>query len=109
MAYNEALARRVANLLARRRGITQKQMFGGLCFLMDGKMCCGVEREQLVVRVGPVRYEAALKERYVAPMDFTGRPLRGFIYVSATGLKTLAALKRWDDLSATYAASLPKK
>ena len=109
MAYNEALAQRVGALLARRRGITQKKMFGGLCFLVDGKMLCGVERNRMVVRVGPERYEALLKEPHVKPMDFTGRPLRGFLYVLAPGFKTPAQLKRWVDLSCAYAASLPKK
>ena len=109
MAYNEALAQRMGALLARRRGVTQKRMFGGLCFLVDGKMVCGVERGRMVVRVGPERHDSLLKERHVKPMDFTGRPLRGFLYVLPEGLKRPAQLKRWVDTSFTYARSLPKK
>ena len=87
MAYDIMLAKRVGALLRRRKNITQKEMFGGVCFLVNGNMCCGVERDRLVVRVGIEPYEQLLQKRYVKPMDFTGRPLRGFIYVMPGGLK----------------------
>ena len=109
MAFDATLVKRIDSLLRRRRGITQKRMFGGLCFLVDGKMVCGVERDRMVVRVGPDRYDALLKEPHVKPMDFTGRPLRGFLYVLPEGLKRPAQLKRWVDTSFTYARSLPQK
>ena len=109
MAYDEVLAGRITTLLKRRRGITRKKMFGGLCFLMDGKMVCGVERNRLVVRVGPARYEALLKQPHVKPMDFTGRPLRGFVYVLPQGLQSRAALKMWIDRGLRYAKSVPAK
>ncbi|MBI4597031.1 MAG: TfoX/Sxy family protein [Candidatus Omnitrophica bacterium] len=109
MAYNEPLASRVRHVLARRKGLTEKQMFGGLAFLLHGKMCCGVLQDKLVVRVGPAHYEEALKEPHTRPMDFTGRPLRGFVYVLPRGVQSPAALKGWVDLTLRHAASLPTK
>ena len=95
MAYDEKLAHRVRKVLATRKGITEKKMFGGLAFLLGGRMCCGVLNDNLVVRVGPERYAAALSQAHTRPMDFTGRPLTGFVYVGLRGVKTDAALAKW--------------
>ncbi|MDH3625981.1 MAG: TfoX/Sxy family protein, partial [Myxococcales bacterium] len=72
MAYDEKLAGRVREVLARRRGVTEKKMFGGLSFLVNGHMCCGIVGDDLMVRVGPDAYEGALKKKGARPMDFTG-------------------------------------
>ena len=109
MAYNAVLVRRIEKLLRRRKSVTQKEMFGGICFLVNGNMCCGVERDKLVVRVGPEQYEQLLQRRHIKPMDFTGRPLRGFIYVAPAGLKSRNALASWLELGLRYAHSLPAK
>ena len=109
MPYNEALADKIRMIVKRRRGITEKKMFGGLCFLQNGNMCCGVEKERLVVRVGPDGYSRAMKEKNVRPMDFTGRPLKGFVYVMPKSLKRKASLTRWINLGLDFARSLPKK
>lgn len=109
MAYDAVLVRRIERLLRRRRSVTQKEMFGGICFLVNGNMCCGVERDKLVVRVGPEPYEQLLQRRHVKPMDFTGRPLRGFIYVMPEGLRGQEALKSWLEWGLRYAGSLPAK
>ena len=109
MAYDTALAKRVGALLRRRKNITQKEMFGGVCFLVNGNMCCGVERDKLVVRVGIEPYEQLLQKRHVKPMDFTGRPLRGFVYVLPAGLKSRNALASWLAWGLRYAGSLPAK
>ena len=109
MPYDERLAERVSACLKRRRGITQKKMFGGLCYLVNGNMCCGVEKDRLVVRVGQDQYEDALRRKHVKPMDFTDRPLKGFVYVTASGLKRSDTLKKWVDLGVEFAKSLPKK
>ena len=109
MAYDTTLAKRVGVLLRRRKNITQKEMFGGACFLVNGNMCCGVERDKLVVQVGAEPYEQLLRKRHVKPMDFTGRPLRGFIYVMPAGFKSRNALASWLERGLRYAASLPKK
>ena len=95
MAYDEPTAQRVRAALAGRGAITEKRMFGGLAFLIGGRMACGVLGDTLMVRVGPDAYEAALALPHTRPMDFTGRPLRGFVYVEAPGIRTDAALAAW--------------
>lgn len=107
MAYDEKLANRVRKALATRKGIVEKKMFGGLAFMLDGHMCCGVLNDELVVRVGPERYDAALSRAHTRPMDFTGRPLTGFVYVGWRGVKTGAALAKWLREAAEYASTLP--
>ena len=109
MGYDVMLAKRVGVLLRRRKNITQKEMFGGACFLVNGNMCCGVIRDRLVVRVGPVQYEQLLQKRHVRLMDFTGKPLSGFLYVMPAGLKRRDALASWLERGLQYASSLPKK
>jgi len=107
VAYDEKLAERVRGALAGRKRITEKKMFGGLAFLLDRRMCCGILSDDLMVRVGPERYVAALARPHVRPMDFTGKPLFGFVYVSSPGVKTGAALAKWLREATEYAASLP--
>ena len=85
MAYDEKLADRVREVLQRRRGVSEKKMFGGLAFLVNGHMACGVQGDDLMVRVGPDAYDAALKKAGTRPMDFTGRPLKGMVYVGPRG------------------------
>ena len=109
MAYDETLAERIRSLVTRRKGISEKRMFGGLCFLVNGNMCCGVEKDRLMVRVGPERYDAALSRKHSRPMDFTGRPLKGFVYVSRPGIDSKAKLGSWIDMAVDFAKSLPKK
>ena len=109
MAYDLALGERIARLLKYRKRIVQKQMFGGVCFMLNGHMCCGVAGKKLMVRVGPARYEAALCRPHARPMDITGRPLRGFIFVLPPGTSTQPSLKAWLELGFTYANSLPAK
>ena len=109
MPYNEKLAERVREILKRRRVVTEKKMFGGLAFMLNGNMCCGVEKENLMVRVGPERYEAALAKPHARPMDFTGRPLTGFVYVGPGAYRTEKSLTRWINLGLSFVASLPKK
>ncbi len=81
MAYDEKLAGRVRLLLKGRKGISEKRMFGGLAFMLGDRMCCGVLKEDFVARIGPEAYESALDEPHVRPMDFTGRPIKGYVYV----------------------------
>jgi hypothetical protein len=107
MAYDEKLAERVRRAMAGRRRITERKMFGGLAFLSGGRMCCGVLNDDLVVRVGPQRHAVALSRPHVRPMDFTGKPLSGFVYVGSPGIKTGAALAKWLREATEYAATLP--
>jgi len=95
MSYDERTAARIRAVLARRRDVVERKMFGGLTFMVNGAMCCGVTAEALVVRVGPAAYEAALAEPHVRPMTFTGRPLAGMVYVDPPGYRTARMLARW--------------
>lgn len=109
MSYDETLAGRARRLLVGTRGMDEKLMFGGVAFLLHGKMCCGIIKTNLVVRVGPEGYGEVLKERHVRPMDFTGMPIKGFVYVAPAGCRDDASLKRWLDRGVRFAASLPAK
>jgi TfoX/Sxy family transcriptional regulator of competence genes len=95
MSYDENLATRVRALLAERDDVVEKKMFGGLCFMVSGAMCCGLTKSDFMVRVGANYYEEALAQPHARPMDFTGRPLKGMVYVAPEGLRTKAALTRW--------------
>jgi TfoX/Sxy family transcriptional regulator of competence genes len=95
MPYDEELAARVRQVLRRRTDITERKMFGGLAFLRHGKMCCGIVGQDLMVRVVEEDMPLALRRAHVRPMDFTGRPLRGFVYVSPRGLATEGSLREW--------------
>ncbi|MBI4490559.1 MAG: TfoX/Sxy family protein [Deltaproteobacteria bacterium] len=109
MAYDEKSADRIRKLLTRRKGVTEKKMFGGVAFMLRGHMCCGVVNGDLVVRVGPERYEKALSLPHTRPMDFTGRPLKGFVFVGPGGCKTDKALAKWLKEAVNFAATLPQK
>ncbi len=109
MAYDEALAQRVRALLADDSTIAERKMFGGLAFMLRGNMCCGVQNDELMVRVGPEAYDDAVARPHAREMDFTGRPLRGLVYVSAAGLRTRKALVTWVERGVRYATSLPAK
>ncbi len=109
MAYSEKLAGRVGAILDEHPGLAERKMFGGIAFMLNGNMCCGVINDDLMVRVGPEAYEASLERAHARPMDFTGRPMRGMVYVGANGLRGRRALERWVERGVAFAASLPKK
>jgi TfoX/Sxy family transcriptional regulator of competence genes len=108
MSYDEKLASRIRKLLSDRRDVVEKRMFGGLCFMVNGAMCCGLTKTDFMVRVGRERFEEALAEPHARPMDFTGRPSTSTVYVSAAGLKTDAALGRWVARGLAFVAHAPK-
>src|SRR5262244_2446974 len=95
MAYDEQLANRIRQMFGTRRDITERRMFGGLAFLCLGRMCCGIVGGNLMVRIPDDEFDAVMRGRHVRPMDFTGKPLRGFVYVSPPGFRTAAALQAW--------------
>ena len=109
MAYDEELAERVRRALAGRKGLSEKKMFGGIAYMLRGNMCCGIVKDQLMVRVGPERHAEALAQPHARPMDFTGRPMRGMVYVTPEGCRTDEALKRWVEQGLNFAATLPAK
>lgn len=109
MAYDEAMADRVRRALADQTRVEERKMFGGLAFLLQDHMCIGVNREDLMVRVGPDDYEAALEQPHARQMDFTGRPLRGFVFVDRKGVETKEDLDRWVERAVGFVLSLPPK
>lgn len=109
MAYDEGLAERVREQLAGEPGLTEKKMFGGLCVLVRGNMACGVIGAELMVRVGKGGYEAALALPHAREMDFTGKPLKTMVYVSADGITRDEDLSAWVERGAAHARSLPPK
>ena len=106
MAYDEKLAARVRKLMG--KGAVEKKMFGGVAFMLKGKMCLGVNKQDLMVRVGPERYEEALKMKGARPMDFTGRPIKGFVFVGQEGYEDEDALRKWVRLGSEYASIAAK-
>ncbi len=103
MAYNEKLAAMTRELIAvSAKKITEKAMFGGLCFMVNDKMAVGVEKERLMVRLDPARYEEVLEKEGCRPMDFTGKVMKGFVFVDATVLTTKKKLEYWISLAMEY-------
>ncbi len=109
MAYEEAVAERVRKEFSKIKGVTEKKMFGGIAFMVHGNMCCGVLNDKLMVRVGAEAHTASLKKPNVHEMDFTGKPLKGFIYVEPAGFKTAKDLRYWINKAMEYVMTLPKK
>lgn len=106
MVYDGTLAERLRKSLHGREGLTEKEMFGGISFMLGGKMCLGVVRDDLLVRVGPDNYEEAMREPHARPMDFTGRSLRGFVFVGPKGYKTDEDLAKWVNMAVDFVVSL---
>jgi TfoX/Sxy family transcriptional regulator of competence genes len=109
MAYDEELAQRARAALKGTKGLAERKMFGGLCFTINGNMVAGVVDNRLMLRVGPENHEATLKLKHAKPMDFTGRPMKGMVYVEPDGCKTPAAVKPWIKRALEFATTLSAK
>lgn len=109
MAFDEGLAQRLREILADREDVVEKRMFGGLAFMLSGNMCCGVVGEELMARVGPKQYESALKHAHARKMDFTGKALKGFVYVGVQGIMSDRELERWVDRCERFVCTLSAK
>ena len=109
MAYDEGLAQRVTELLEEKPEFNEKKMFGGICYLLNGNMACGVLNEDLIVRVGLERYENSLKSPHTRKFDITSRPMKGWIMVSPEGHDSDGDLSEWVQQGANFALSLPPK
>jgi TfoX/Sxy family transcriptional regulator of competence genes len=109
MAFDEALADRVRDLLADRAELSERRMFGGIAFMLGGNMAVGVIGEDLMVRLDPADAQRALAEPHARPMDFTGKPAKNMVYVDPGGTAGDAALASWVEAGAAFAASLPAK
>jgi len=109
MAYDEAVAGRIREALGKTPNVAEKKMFGGIAFMVRGNMCCGVIGERLMLRVGPKGYETALSRPHARAMDFTGRPMKGMVYVEPAGFASPRVLKAWIDEAMEFTLSLPAK
>ena len=109
MAYDETLADRVRDALAARDGLSERKMFGGIAFMLGGNMAVGVIGEDLMVRLDPGDAERALAEPHVRPMDFTGRPMKGMVFVAPEATAADDALGEWVEAGADFASTLPPK
>jgi TfoX/Sxy family transcriptional regulator of competence genes len=103
MAYDEKLADRVREIIVdTHKNIEEKKMFGGLCFMVNDKMCIGVEQERLMLRIDPEKYNEVIEKEGCRPMDFTGKPMKGFVFVDKNVLQTKKQLHYWIDLALQY-------
>jgi TfoX-like protein len=109
MAFDENLAARIRAHLGKRTGITERKMFGGIIFMLQGNMCCGVHRRALIARLGPEEASGALTEPYTRVFDLTGRPMKAWVLVEAKGLVEDAQVGKWVDRAVRWAGSLPPK
>ena len=108
MAFDESLAARIRTHLGKRTGVAERKMFGGITFLLQGNLCCGVHREALIVRLGPEEAGRALAEPHTRVFDLTRRPMKAWVLVEPKGLAG-AQLEKWIDRAAHFAGSLPPK
>ncbi len=102
MVYSEPLAERIRKALAKTPRVDEKKMMGGLTFMVNGKMCVGVLKDDLMVRLDPAIHDATLKRKGCRPMDFTGRPMKGFVFVSPKGTDNKKDLHYWIDLALDF-------
>ena len=109
MPYEEKLVERVRGVLKGTRNVTERKMFGGLTFMLQGNMCCGVASDRLMVRVGAEKYDEALGQKHAQLMDFTGRPMKGMVFVEPAGLASTKDLEAWVQRGVDFALSLPAK
>jgi hypothetical protein len=109
MAFDPELGDRVRDTLGPRAAFAERRMFGGLAFMVGGHMACGVIGDDLVLRLGPDGAEGALVRPGVRPMDFTGRPMKGYVYVAPNGIGDDRRLGEWLDRALAFVATLPAK
>lgn len=109
MAYDEQLVERIRGVLGDDIGFGEKKMFGGVCFLLHGNMVAGVATDDLMLRVGPDAWADALAQPHAREMDFTGRSMKGYVFVSPDGVAEDADLQAWIDRALAFVGSLPPK
>ena len=109
MAFDESLAARIRQHLARRKSVEEKKMFGGVGFLLHGNMLVGVWKDSLIVRLGPEEGDEALKEPHVKEFDITGRPMRNWVLVGPEGVEGEDQLAGWIQRAVKFVGALPAK
>ena len=109
MTYSQSLADRIRSVLGARKGVVEKQMFGGVGYLLNGNMLVGVWKTSLIARIGPERYAAALQQPHVREFDITGRPMKGWVLIEAEGVDDDVPLREWIERAIQFVAKLPAK
>jgi TfoX/Sxy family transcriptional regulator of competence genes len=109
MAYSQSLVERIRHIVSRQRGVTEKKLFGSICFLLNGNLLVGVWKDSLIARVGKDAYAAALQEEYVTEFDVTGRPMKGWVMVDPDGIDSDQQLKYWIEQATQFVRTLPIK
>ena len=109
MPYDEGLSERIYNYFEDRDDVEVKKMFGGLCFMVSNHMCCGIVGDTLMARVGPDAYEECLSKKHARKMDFTGKPMKGIVYVDPEGISEDEDLREWIKTCEKFIKSLPPK
>ena len=109
MAFDETLAARIREALARKRGVEEKKMFGCICFMLDGNALAGVWKDRLIARLGPDEGEAALLEPHVREFDITGKSMKNWVAVEPEGIEDDDQLKAWIERATKFVRTLPKK
>jgi hypothetical protein len=109
MAFDETLAERIRQGLARRKNVEEKKMFGGVGFLLNGNLLVGVWKDSLCVRLGPDKGDEALKEPHVEEFDITGRPMKGWVLVKPEGVTGADQVKGWIQRAVQFVGGLPAK
>lgn len=109
MPYDEGAAQRLREHFAGRGDVAEKRMFGGIAFMVAGHMACGLVGDTLMVRVGPERARESLARPHARPMDFTGRPMKGYLYVDPPGFAEDRDLAAWVGMAEAFVATLPPK
>lgn len=102
MAFNEKLANRIRESLMHLANVEEKNMFGGVCFMVDNKMCIGVVKDEMMCRIDPSMDEIVLEKTGCRRMDFTGKPMKGYIFISALGMKSIIEFNYWVELCLAY-------
>ena len=109
MAYDEKLADRIRAIVGKDQRVTEKRMFGGVAWMIDGNMFVGIAKGELMVRVGPVAHEDALSQPHARIMDFTGKPMRGYVFVAPAGFASDDSLNAWIARATDFTGTLPPK
>ena len=109
MSYDEGLAERIREQLQERPDVEEKKMFGGLCFMVSNHMCCGIVKDTLMARVGPDNYKDCLAKKHVSVMDFTGKAMKGMVYIAPEGIESDKNLANWISICTRFVETLPPK
>jgi TfoX/Sxy family transcriptional regulator of competence genes len=109
MAFDVVLSERIRTKMYRRSGFTEKKMFGGICYMLNGNICCGVIKDEMVVRLDPDQTDEVLAHSCARIFDYSGHPMKGWFFISPEGVRSDQDLARWTTRSIQYAKSLPPK